>query len=444
MKDMVQIFKDLILDFHASKLPNPIRRKITFPTLPQNVRKAFALIGMRRSGKTWTLYQIMQELIFCSIDLTKMLYINFEDERLIDMRVENFQDLIKAYFELYPQYLNSDDIYFFFDEIHEIDGWEKFIRRLLDQEKMQIYVTGSSCKMLSKEIASTLRGRTWVQEIFPFSFEQYLEKMKVKVPENFGARGKIEITPHLKNFLLIGGFPEVIGTTSDIHRQILQEYISSVVYRDIIERYNIGNAHLLRQLLTHSLKNSANIFSVNKMFNAFKSMGFEVGKNSLYEYMSYFEDAYCIFSLSKFDLSFRKSAQAMKKIYAVDQGLINAVTVSSKFDEAIQLETAVFAHFRRLGNAIYYYKTKNDKEVDFVVINQNEQLELYQVCLTLKDLDTLKREVDALETAMLELNVKMGTIVTLYEEDIISLGTRSIEVIPAYKLFLGIIKFLPV
>ncbi len=433
---MKELFKELIADFHASTLPQPSRRDIVLPKLPPDLRKVLVLIGMRRSGKTWTLYQIMQDLIASGIPLSKMLYINFEDERLCDMQKEHFQDLLKAYFELYPEYLGRSDIYFFFDEIHEIDGWEKFIRRLLDQEIMKIYVTGSSCKMLSKEIASSLRGRVVGQEIFPFSFSEYLNRLQIVVPRTQGTKAKIELVHHLRNFLQWGGFPEVSSLPPELHRGILQGYLASVIYRDIIDRYRISKSHALKQLLNHCLRNSATIFSINKMYRTFKSLGYEVSKNTLYEYMSYFEDAYCLFSLGKFDFSHRKSAQSMKKIFAVDQGLITAVTMTSEFDMAAQLETAVFTHLRRQSNELFYYRTQEETEVDFLLLLPDQSKHLFQVSVKLTDAATRKREINALAGAMQELRLDTGMIITLEEEETIQTPAGTIQVIPAWKALL--------
>ena len=171
---MRQTFERLIIDFHASTLPEPSPREMEWPVLPKGVRKARVFIGMRRSGKTWAMYQGIQSLLKRGVDKTKILYINFEDDRLQPMETRDFQDLLDAYFSLYPQHADQQDLHFFFDEIHEAPGWEKFVRRLLDRERMQIYLSGSSAKMLGKEIASALRGRTLVQEVFPFSFREYL------------------------------------------------------------------------------------------------------------------------------------------------------------------------------------------------------------------------------------------------------------------------------
>ena len=324
---MLSIFREMIVEFHNSEIPTPARRDIILPILPKDVRKAFVFIGMRRSGKTWTLYQIMQDLLAAGLDRTKILYINFEDERLDDMKAKNFKDIIQAYFTLYPENSNRSDVYFFFDEIHEVEGWEKFIRRLIDQEKLQIFITGSSAKMLGKEIASTMRGRTWVTEIFPFNFSEVLQKLNITVPRIIAGKSRLEILHHLEKFLRWGGFPEIIGTSPEYHRTLLQNYLSTVIYRDIVERHAVSNIHALRSLLTHCLRNSATVFSVNKMYHTLKSQGYEIGKNTLYDFTGYLEDAYCIFSIQKYALSHRKSSNAMKKIYCVDQGLITAVTM---------------------------------------------------------------------------------------------------------------------
>lgn len=435
---MKEIFKELIQEFHELELPAITKRHLVLPIFPEHVRKAFVLIGMRRSGKTWTLYQIMQDLLNAGLESSKILYINFEDERLAEMETKDFQSLLEAYFELYPAYLHRSDIYFFFDEIHEIALWEKFIRRLLDQEKMHIYLTGSSAKLLSKEIASALRGRTIAQEIFPFNFSEYLSKLDVQIPHQFSTASKIRFRHHIRNFLQWGGFPETIGASPQAHRLLLQGYTSSVIYRDIIERYDVTNVHALKQLLSHALRNSAALFSINKLHKTFKSMGIEVGKATLYEYMDYFDDAYCVFSIEKFDLSQRVAATSVKKIYAVDQGLITAFSVASEFDYGAQLETALFAFLRRLTHEIYYYKTSDNKEVDFFIKLPDQSKHLFQACLSLKDTKTRKREIDALKSAMEELKIKKGTIVTLEdEEEKISVPTGIITVKPVWKMFLS-------
>ncbi len=432
---MKELFKIIIAEFHATKPPIPVKRDLKTHPL-KDLRKAQIFIGMRRSGKTWIMYQIMHELLEQGVDLSKILYINFEDDRLSDMVAKNFQDILAAYYELYPNYVGADDIHFFFDEIHEIPVWEKFIRRLLDQEKMQLYITGSSAKMLGAEIASNLRGRTLVYEVFPYNFTEYLRAIEVPIPDFIAGKARMVLQHHLKNFLTVGGFPEVVNKSAEVHRLLLQGYLDTVIYRDVIERHHIVNAHPLRLLLTHCMRNSATVFSINKIYNSFKSLGQEVSKNSLYEYMDYFEDAYCVFSLERFNLSLRKASHGMKKIFAVDQGLITSQTISRAFDEATLLETAVFAHLRRKSHDVFYYNTKDGKEVDFVLAPLGFESSLYQVSVTLKDPSTRQREIDALATAMKEQKIKAGVIVTLEEEEKVILKDGTIKIIPALNFLL--------
>lgn len=434
---MKELFKELIVSFQASELPTPLKRTFELLTLPPHVRKADVLIGMRRSGKTWSFYHIIHELRLSGIEKSKIMYINFEDDRLLAMKANNFQDILEAYFEIYPEYLQRNDIYFFFDEIHEIPGWEKFIRRLLDQEKIKIFVSGSSCKLLSKEIASSLRGRTVVYEIFPFSFGEYLNAQEIITSSPvMSTKQKILVLSSFEHFLKFGGFPEVIGATAEVHRTILQGYTESVLYRDIVDRYGVSNTHVLKQLLFYCMRNSAKIFSVNKMYQALKSAGYEVSKNSLYDYMTYFEDAYCIFSVHKFDISQRKSSTSMKKIYAIDQGLITAFSLASQFDKAAQLETAVFAYLRRQSSSLFYYRTADGKEVDFMLLLPDSSMKLFQVCHSMEDAHTRKREISALETAMKELKLTSGYILTLNEEESVVCPEGTIEIIPAWKVFI--------
>jgi len=435
---MVQLFEEIIKEFQASYIPTPIRRDIFVPSFLDNVRKALVFIGMRRSGKTWMLYQLIKDLLAQGVDISKVVYINFEDERLSDMQKDNFQDILTAYFQLYPDYIQRKDIHFFFDEIHEIPLWEKFIRRLLDQCHMNLYITGSSAKMLSKEIATTLRGRTYPIEVFPFSFSEVLRQKNVSTTGAMIGRTKNQIIHHLKIFLERGGFPETIDCSAQEHRTLLQEYTSTVLYRDIVDRYGVRNILVLKHLLTHCLRNSATQFSITKMHHTFKSMGIEASRMAMYEFMNYFEDAYCIFSLDQFTLSLRKPSQSIKKIFAIDQGLITSVTLASRLDESIQLETAVFAHLRRHSSQLYFYRSPEGKEVDFVSILDDQTCHLYKVSLTIADASTRKREIDALERAMEELKLEVGTIVTFDESEVISVSNGTIQVIPAWKLFLDL------
>jgi hypothetical protein len=434
---MKEIFKQLILDFYDETLPEPVLRHFEIPELPDNIRKAFVFVGMRRSGKTWAMYQHIQNILNHGIDKKKILYINFEDDRLSEMQTNHFQSIIDAYFTLYPQYVDERDLHFFFDEIHEIDNWEKFIRRILDRESINIYISGSSAKMLSKEIASVLRGRTIVIEIFPFSFNEYLSYQHIPLKQDYSTKQRSTISYHLQEYLTYGGFPEAISMKKNFHRNLLQGYIDVVVYRDIIERYNISNMHVVKELLKFCIQNTSSLISINKIYQRFKSHGKKIGKNSIYQFMDYFEDAYCIFTVPIYSHSINKQNINPKKIYAIDQGLITAYTIKPEFEEASRLENLVFCQLRRTTEQIFYYKTNSGKEVDFLVINSYGKIQLIQVSVSLMDPNTKKRETAALTEAMDELSLDSATIITIENDEKINFETGSIYCISLWQWLLS-------
>ena len=378
MKENIpNIFSQLVAEYHESELPKPLSRDLDLPTLPAHVRKAVVLVGMRRSGKTWCLYQIIHTLLEDKVPREQTLYINFEDERLSGVTGEDLQYLFDALYAQYPE-LTESTLHLFFDEIHEIPGWEKFIRRLIERTSHAIYLTGSSAKLLSKEIATSLRGRTITREIFPFSFAEYANYLKLPSAA-ITTKQRAKMQQALQQYLVQGGFPETLSASKALQKELLQGYIETVTYRDIIERYDIKSPTPVRNLLRYCLQNAASLFAVNKYYQACRSQGVSVTKNALYDYMAHFEDAYCVFSVPMFAFSERKSAVNPKKIYPADPGLITAYSIKPDFEAGAQLETAVFLQLRRYHTHIFYYRTASQKEVDFLVQTPEGKMTLYQV-----------------------------------------------------------------
>ena len=363
----------------------------------------------------------------------RSLYINFEDDRLTGTNTKDLKGILEGYYELYPARRDEKNLYLFFDEIHEIPGWEKFIRRILDSEPYRIFITGSSAKMLSKEIASSLRGRTLVREIFPYSFVEYLRHIGENFDDKPSTKERAAIVHHMNNYLLMGGFPETVAATEPLHREILQGSIETVIYRDIVERYGVTNIQALRKTLVHCLQNPASSFSINKMYNTLKSQGYSIGKNSLYDFMRYFQDAYCLFSVPTFSLSSKKASLVPSKIYPIDPGLIKAYCIDRDFQRGSTLETAVFGALRRQGNNIYYFMTAGGQEVDFFVATSNGTKAIYQVCMSLKDPSNRKRELNALQNAMKETGLRVALVITLDEEEEISVAEGKIRSLPLWK-----------
>jgi len=434
MKDnMRQTLRAILIEFRERDLPHPISREIRPPKHHPDVRKTWVLMGMRRSGKTWVAYQEIRRRQNSGLAKETNLYINFEDDRLAGFEVNDFQSILDVYFELYPQYMNSKDLFFCFDEIHVIPGWEKFIRRLIDTETMQICVTGSSAGMLSKELGTTLGGRAWPQEVFPYSFFEFLGLKGIDPSKAMSPKTQAQVRHLASEYLLYGGFPEAVAEPRELHTALIQGYMDAVVLRDIVKRHAIINADIIQKFLVLVLRQLAAPLSVTKVYHTLKSQGLAIGKNSLFEYLQYFEDAYAVLSVPFFSLSERIRQVNPKKVYAVDPGVITAYSVKREFERSSRLENAVFMQLRRSYSNICYYKTQKKKEVDFVVTTSLGDLILFQACVEMDNEETRERELTALYEVCKEFRLKKGTIITEDHEEEISKEGISVHCIPFWK-----------
>jgi len=422
-----RIVREIIRDFHIKDLP-PFTKRLKDFSLPEG--KIRSLIGARRSGKTYVFFQLINELIESGIAKERILYINFEDERLTPLSASDLSVLYETYFELYPE-LKQKKIYLFFDEIQNIPQWDKFIRRVHDNENAQINITGSSSRLLSKELATALRGRTLANEIFPFNFEETLHFRNIEVDKT-SSRGKAFIVNAFEEYRYWGGFPEILKMENVFKIRILQDYLNLVLYRDLIERHEIRNHALLKYLLKFLLANNANPFSVNKFYLDVRSQGFKSSKDSIFNYLNYLEDAFWFSYVSLYSESLRKRQVNYKKIYALDNGLVSATRSSILLNSGRLLESLVYQQLRRLYDAgsIFYYKTLKNEEVDFLVIQNNECKALIQVAETLTGSETRQRELNALYRAMDELNLNTGLIITGNEYKEFLQGRLAVRAVP--------------
>ncbi len=426
---MKNVISQLIDDFHERNLPEPVIRNREFSEVKG---KADVVIGMRRAGKTWFCYQKIKELIASGIKKEEILYLNFEDDRLLEFNVNNFQEILDVYFGKYPEHRNAR-CYFFFDEIQRIDQWELFIRRLLDTENLQIFITGSSSKLLSSEIATSLRGRSLPIEICPFSFEEFLKfhGLFSSNPKTFGANTASVLRKAVKDYLDIGGFPEVQKLDRNLRIEILQGYIDSVLLKDIIERHKVSNILVIKHLVRHIMNSSGGQFSVNKFFNTMKSMSIKCTKNSLYEYLDHLTDAFLFYKVPIHSRSEKSRLINPAKIYTIDTGLLNAMTFRNSYNYGRLLETMVFMHLHRRGYDAEYVNTKDGREVDFFTRHRiSGETQLIQVCWEMSDKKTFERELQGLKSAMDEFSIPTGTIVTWDDETAME---NNIKVIPIWK-----------
>jgi predicted AAA+ superfamily ATPase len=269
-------------------------KKEMFKYIINETQKVISLIGLRRAGKTFYFYQLINNLIEDSINPSQILYINFEDDRILPLNVKELNTILEAYYELYPEN-TSETLYLFFDEIQNIHNWELFIRRVHDKKNARIYITGSSSKLLSKEIATSLRGRTLSYYLFPLSFEEFLRFRQVTLNKDFEyTDARFKVKKLFSEYLGGGGFPEVVLEAEELRQDILRNYFEMFIYRDLVERFSIRNISLLKSLVKFLITNIGTTFSVNSFYRTIKK-DMPVGKDTLMEYLSYLEDINLIY-----------------------------------------------------------------------------------------------------------------------------------------------------
>jgi predicted AAA+ superfamily ATPase len=422
------IIRKIIRDFHVSPLPSCRRRLLQ---VPSDTGKIVTLIGVRRSGKTSCLFNCMNDLLNKGIPKTSILYVNFEDERL-ELKTEELDLLLQAYQELYPEML-MEGCYFFFDEIQNVAGWDKFVRRIYDSITKNIFITGSNARFLSSDIASSLRGRAVNYEVYPLSFSEYLDFKGVSTDLD-STKSVAVINHHLADYLRCGGFPEVIGYDDALRNKVLQEYFNVMIYRDLVERYEIRNLPALKFFLKRILASATKQFSVNNIYNELKSSGFRIGKNQLYDYLEAAVNVYLAQILRKYSGSLVDRELGERKVYVIDTGLLNALDLKFSDDTGKAMEQTVFLELRRKEKDIFFFKDKS--ECDFIVRQGSEVKEAIQVCADLSDSKTRNRELRGLMACCNEFGLRHGTIITLNGSEEFEQNGIAVTVLPLYRWLL--------
>ncbi len=433
-----ELIKELIVNFQQSLPASVIQRNLQ---LPLHTGKIITVPGVRRCGKSSLFSLAINQLLSEGIEREKILFLNFDDERL-SFSSEDFDEILQAYRELYPNEKMAE-VYFFFDEIQMTSNWEQFVRRVYDSVSKQIFLTGSNSRMLSSEIATSLRGRTLQFEEFPLSFDEYCHFKDIDT-NYYNTSSRAKIINAFYEYLKFGAFPEIVLGDAIYREKILQEYFFVMLYKDLIERYDIRNSSPVRYFIKRMMLNITKPTSINKIYNELKSQGVSVAKNTLYELADQTEAIYLLLSLPKFDFSLIKESNTNKKYYCIDNGLRNAVLTPHSDDAGILLENLVFIHLRRkysFQKGIYYFKEK--KECDFVLTDHSEVIELIQVAWQIDDLDTRNREIAGLIEASNTTNCNKLSIITAETEDEIVVEDRNIRVIPAWKWLLDDVKEIP-
>ncbi len=432
---MIETIKSMILDFQETRLQTGVPRRLRIKTVHG---KAAVCIGVRRSGKSTYMFQVIQQLMNSGIPRQNILYVNFFDDRLHNLRQDKLGLIAEAYYSLYPEKKNAETVYCFLDEIQAAPGWEPFVDRLMRTEDCEVYLTGSSAKMLSKEIATQMRGRALSWEMFPFSFREFLDGKGFASEGVLSTKKRLLVRKAFEEYWETGGFPEVVGLDRHLRIKTHQEYFQTILFRDLVERHDVSHPKAVTDLAHWLVDNTASPYSVNSLTGYLKSLGHKAPKSAVSDYLEWFEDAYFLFTVRIFDASLARSNTNPKKMYCVDHALVTSVSSGILVNSGHLLENLVFTALRRLYPEIYYYKTKTGREVDFIVLMRGQARMLVQVCESLAEPQTRKRETAALNEAMVELGQKTGTIVTRNEDEQIDAGGGTIAVIPAWRYLLNL------
>lgn len=411
-----ELIRRKIIDSLAGPVPEFTPRDVHVPAIPN---KAIAVIGRRRAGKTTFLWQILKERLTRGTGREGLLYFGFEDERLAGMTVAHLELIVEEYYRLHPEWRDGRRPVLFLDEIQTIPGWELFARRLLDTERIELYLSGSSSRLLSREVATSMRGRAMEALVHPFSFREYLRHMGREPTRPANRLPKAErsaIEKALRTYLAHGGFPASLGAHARDRFELLSGYVDTALLRDVVERHSVSNPLALRWMVRQLLANPAGTFSVNKFHGDLRSQNVAVAKDTLHEYLGFLEDAFLVRTVSMWSASERQRRVNPRKAYPIDMGLIPVFDPTGRANSGHALETAVLLELERRGAHRFYVRTPQGREVDFLARYPEGVEELIQVCTDLDAPQTRDREVRALLAAGAEHSGVKLRLITLAPE----------------------------
>lgn len=421
----------------ASPPPDSTRRRVFGRVgLPG---KATAVIGMRRAGKTTFLHQLRRQRLERGIALERLPYVNFEDERLAGLEAGDLHLLVEEYYRRYPALRGREVVTWCLDEIQVVPGWERFVRRLLDTEKVEVFLSGSSAALLSREVATSMRGRGWEVLIHPFSFEEYLRHHGHDVP----ARTDVLTSPQrssldhaLLSYLETGGFPEAQDLGTPERFDLLEQYVDVAMLRDVVERHGVTNVAGLRWLVRHLLGNSGGAFSVEKFYAGLKSQGIAISRDTVHQLVGFLDDCFLV-RLSWVDAaSERRRMVNPRKAYPIDPGLIPVFDRTGRANRGHALETAIRVELERRRMEVTYVRTVEGHEVDFLARRAGVEPALIQVCAELDAPDVHEREVRALREAAKEHPRASLHLITLTPQSAVGLA-ENVQVHSAAVWLLG-------
>ncbi|MDF0643107.1 MAG: ATP-binding protein [Nitrospira sp.] len=420
----------------AEAMPVFTRRDARLPAVPGKVH---AVIGMRRAGKTTFLRQLLQERRATAAP-EQAIYLSFDDDRLAGLGADQLGNLLEEYYRRAPALRGRTTVRWLLDEIQLVPGWERFVRRVLDSEKVEVVVSGSSARMLSREVHTSLRGRGMATVIRPFSFREFL-RHRDEEPGGDARRWKPAerslIEKRFREFLSGGGFPEAQGLSPVSRIELLQGYVDTVLFRDVVERYGVSQVAALRWLVRQCLRNPAGSFSAHRLHQDLQAQGHGVAKDAVHAMLGHLLDAFLLSAVPLATDSERQRNSNPRKLYPADPGLIKAFDASGRTNQGHALETVVLNELERRKAEVGYVKTTDGLEVDFLARYLGGGEALLQVCADLSAPETRAREVRAMTAAAKEHPQAARRLLVLDREALAQVKEAGIEAQPVYEWLLA-------
>lgn len=393
--------------------------------LPQATSKLLTITGIRRCGKSSLMRLQANASLKKGVDRKRIVFLNLEDDRLEPAHT-TLDQVLRAYQELHPE-IPLSKVHFFLDEVQAIPRWDRFVLRLHEEEQAHVMVTGSNAKVLAKEIATTLRGRSLNIPLMPFSFSERL-RLKGLDLDPYLPKDAAFLANELRDHLQWGGFPEVITMAPEFRYKLLQEYFDVMLFRDLLERYRIHQPVILKHFLKRVLTSATKPISIRKMDLDLRSAGLKTTKDLLYEWIDHAQAVHLVMRCEPFGAHARERLSGKARYYATDNGLLSAMSFNFQDEWGRLLENAVAVEAVRQGATLTYFQGKN--ECDFILLREERPWKAIQACWTLRDAETRKRELAGLVEACNELGLKKGVIITADTTEDLKIKGINVQVRP--------------
>jgi len=428
------LFQRLITDFQTRPIP-----RLTARDAPVRFVRgmSLAIVGARRCGKTYRTYQFVREHLATGGRIENICRLQFHDHRLSGLVAADLSSVDEAYYALFPEKRGREEVFFIFDEIHRIEGWEDYVLHLLDEPTHRVLITGSTSRLLSGAIASGLRGKNMPLALYPFSFREFLRHYGVE-PDTATSRGQAHLRKFLQRYLRQGGFPGLLDAEERIHRDILQAYWDTMVLRDIIEAHPDANvsiavfSHFAHALLART----ACPFTVRGVAGGLREAGLQFSAETIYDYLRFLEEAFMVFAVPIFSVSEKVRNRNYHKIYAIDWALADAIAPGEGVEASRQLENMVYLELRRRGWEVSYFRTRQGWEIDFVAVRKvgkSTHRMIVQVAFSIRSAEVRERELRGLSETARHLKADSTLVITLNEEEALDLEGTRVQVVPVWR-----------